>query len=222
MDDRQYRTPQPCPRPGHGGGNVVGDDCAARRDPAQTMLGTRQEQWMRDAFAHDAGAGGGARWTVIAQQTLVAQLDENEGQGRRFWTEAWDGYPVARQRMIDALAETRAPNPVVVGGDMHTFYAADWKRDFDRPDSATVAAEFVGGSITSQSLPQERLDRWIRNNPHMYLAEGRVHGYGRCVLGPRGAEVAFRATVDHRQADSAIRTLASYAVEAGRPGIVRA
>jgi alkaline phosphatase D len=214
VDDRQYRSYHACPKPGRGGSNVVGDECAERVDPSRTMLGAAQERWMADALGKTK-----AHYTIVAQQTLVAQLDENEGQGRKVWTEAWDGYPAARQRMIDAIADTRASNPIIVGGDMHTFYAADAKRDYDRPASATVATEFVGGSITSQAPAQNLLDRWIKNNPHMYLAEGRLHGYGRCILTRRGAEVAFRALDDHRRADSAIRSFKTYAVEPGRPGV---
>ncbi|MCC7050050.1 MAG: alkaline phosphatase D family protein [Alphaproteobacteria bacterium] len=213
-DDRQYRSYHACPKPGRGGSNVVGDDCAERFDPGRTMLGAAQERWMADTLAKSK-----ARFTIIAQQTLVAQLDENEGQGRKVWTEAWDGYPAARQRMIDAIADSGAANPIIVGGDMHTFYAADAKRDYDRPESATVATEFVGGSITSQAPGQNLLDRWIKNNPHMYLAEGRLHGYGRCVLTRRGATVDLRALDDHRRADSAIRSFKTYDVEPGRPGI---
>ena len=44
---------------------------------------------------------------------------------------------------------TRPRNPVVIGGDRHAFFAADLKRDFARPDEATIATEFVGTSITS-------------------------------------------------------------------------
>ncbi len=214
LDDRQYRSPHACPKPGRGGSNVVGDECAERVDPARTMLGAAQERWFAETLRRSR-----TRWTIVAQQTLVAQLDENEGQGRRFWTEAWDGYPAARRRLIDTIADSAALNPIIVGGDMHTFYAADVKRDYDRPESATVATEFVGGSITSQSLPQARLDRWMRNNPHIRLAEGRVHGYGRCGLSRRGpAGVTFRALEDHRRADSPIRSLAGYAVAQGKPG----
>jgi alkaline phosphatase D len=217
VDDRQYRSYHACPKPGRGGSNVVGDDCAERVDPRRTMLGEAQEGWFKRQLAASA-----ARWNVIAQQTLVAQFDENEGQGRRFWTENWDGYPLARRRMIDAIADTKAQNPLIAGGDMHTFFACDIKRDFDRPDSPTVASEFVGGSITSQALPQARLDRWKENNPHMHLAEGRRHGYGSCTVTKKRAEVAFRAVKDILDPNSGIATFAAYAVESGKPGINKA
>ncbi|MGQ0677935.1 MAG: alkaline phosphatase D family protein [Rhodospirillales bacterium] len=221
LDDRQHRSYHACPRPGRAGSNVVGEECAERADAERTMLGRAQEDW----FARELAARQ-ARWSVIAQQTLVARFDQNEGQGRRFWTEAWDGYPAARDRLIGALAETKAPNPLIVGGDLHAFFACDIKRDFDRPESPggaeTVASEFVGGSITSQALPQARLDRWKANNPHMHLAEGRRHGYGRCTLTRQRAEIAFRAVEDILDPRSAIETFAAYAVESGKPGVKKA
>jgi phosphodiesterase/alkaline phosphatase D-like protein len=82
-----------------------------------------------------------------------------------------------------------------------------------------AASEFVGGSITSQPLRQEFLDRWIKNNPHMHLAEGRWHGYGRLTLAPKDARVEFKALESEKVASSPIRTLAAYAVESGRPGV---
>ena len=42
LDDRQHRSHQPCVPPGRGG-STVADDCAARLDPALTMLGETQE-----------------------------------------------------------------------------------------------------------------------------------------------------------------------------------
>ena len=38
-------------------------------------------------------------------------------------------------------------------------YVADLKADFDRPDSAVLATEFCGTSISSHVLEQERIDR---------------------------------------------------------------
>ncbi len=46
LDDRQYRAPQACPRPGRGGSNVVAD-CAERLAPNRTLLGGAQEAWLR-------------------------------------------------------------------------------------------------------------------------------------------------------------------------------
>src|SRR5262245_8209360 len=45
LDDRQYRTHQPCPAAGRGGSNVV-EHCPARLDPKVTLLGETQERWL--------------------------------------------------------------------------------------------------------------------------------------------------------------------------------
>ena len=101
LDDRQFRSPQPCPKPGRGGSNFV-ESCTARIDPKATLLGERQEAWL----AAKLGASK-ARWNVLAQQTLMAQADSKLGEGQRFYTDGWDGYPAARERLMDTLVATK-------------------------------------------------------------------------------------------------------------------
>jgi len=45
----------------------------------------------------------------------------------------WDGYVAARQRLYHRLLETKAPNPIVLSGDVHQHYGADLKMDFMNP-----------------------------------------------------------------------------------------
>ena len=115
LDGRQYRTPQPCPKPGRGGANSL-EDCAARLDPASTMLGARQEAWLAAGLAASK-----AKWNLLAQQTLMAQADSKAGPGQRFFSDSWDGYPAARERLMKDFENTRVTNPVVLGGDVHSF-----------------------------------------------------------------------------------------------------
>ena len=79
----------------------------------------------------------------------MGQLDHDRGDPRIYWYDAWDGYPVARQRIIDHLAEARIRNPMLITGDWHSTFVNDIKADFSDPDSTTVATEFVGTSISS-------------------------------------------------------------------------
>src|SRR3989442_13145297 len=44
LDDRQYRSPQPCAAPGRGGATTV-EDCQERLDSRITMLRDVQERW---------------------------------------------------------------------------------------------------------------------------------------------------------------------------------
>jgi alkaline phosphatase D len=215
LDGRQYRSWQSCPRPRRGGGSNTVDieRCPRLALESRSMLGRAQERWLEGALA-----GSKSAWNLLAQQTRMAQLDELPGPGRRAWTDSWDGYPAARRRLLDHLAERRVANPVVLGGDVHAFNVAELKRDFDDPGSPTVASEFVATSITSEGWPQERLDRLLPDNPHLLLADSRHRGYVRMELSPRGLRADLRAMQSTASRDAPCDTLASFAVEEGRPG----
>ena len=216
LDDRQYRSHQVCPRPGRGGSNVVSPaSCAALRSPERTMLGAAQEQWLDEGLERS-----GARWNVIAQQTLMAQVDRTPGEGRSFWTDGWDGYPVARERLLGRVAGRRAANPVVIGGDLHTNIVADLKADFDDPASPVVATEFVGTSISSQGIPQKVIETWREDNPHVKFADSTRRGYTSVEVTP-ARWLARQRTVDEKRSDSPVRTSATWVIEDGRPGAQR-
>jgi alkaline phosphatase D len=218
VDNRQHRTWQACARPGRGGGaSVEPADCAELADSKRTLLGAAQEQWL------DAGlAASRLRWNVIAQQTLMAQMNRAESGGKSIFTDGWDGYPAARRRLLEHVAAAGTPNPVVVGGDVHAFYVSQLKPDFDDPASPVVASEFVGTSISSQHGSQDWLDKRRPANPHLLLAEGRYRGYVRAEVTPRRMQVDLRAMESVQTRDAACSTLTSFVVEDGRPGPVRA
>ena len=216
LDDRQYRSPQPCPPPGRGGANVV-EDCEARLDPRLTILGDAQERWLLAGLDRSP-----ARWNVIGQQTLMAQLDRKPGPGRQVWTDGWDGYPAARRRLLDALGQRKAANPIVLGGDVHSFWVADLKPDFDDPRSPVVATELVGTSITSQfRRRQDDVDALLADNPHIRFANGTRRGYVRLEITPQRLRADLRTVRSVSQPGADADTLASFVVEDGRPGAVR-
>lgn len=212
LDDRQYRSPQACQRPGRGGSNEV-SECAERLDPGRTMLGAAQEQWLFDGLA-----ASGARWNVIGQQTLMAQVDRTSGPGQSFWTDGWDGYPAARRRLLEFIAGKRVANPVVIGGDVHMSVVADLKADFDDPRAPVIATEFVGTSISSQGMPRDRIEAWQADNPHVRYANPTRRGYTAIELSSRRCAAHLRTLDDVKDPQSRIRTLVTFAVEAGRPG----
>jgi alkaline phosphatase D len=216
LDDRQYRDSQACPRPGRGGSNVVGAECRERTDPRRTLLGREQEAWLGAGLAADA-----ARWNAIAQQTRVAPLDLEVGTGERYWTDGWDGYPAARERLLDALATAPARNPLLFGGDVHSFWVTDLHRRAD-PRAPVVAAEFVGTSITSQAPGQAQFERALAENPHVHFADGAHRGYLRVEIAAESTTVDLRAMENVTRPDAACRTLASFVVEDGAHSAVKA
>jgi alkaline phosphatase D len=216
LDDRQYRSPQVCSRPGMGGGTAVqAARCPDLRDPTRTLLGADQEQWLLDGLrASPAG------WNVLAQQTLMAQVDGEPGPEQTFWTDGWDGYPAARTRLLGFLAQQRPANPLVLGGDVHSYWVCDLKPDFDDPRAPVVATEVCTTSITSQGVSQARVDALRAENPHVKFASSEKRGYVRLDFAPERCEVHLRALDSEKTRASSLATLASFVVENGRPGAI--
>lgn len=223
LDNRQHRDYQACQRPGRGGSNIVTASCTDRLAPTRSLLGTEQEAWLADGFARSR-----ARWNLVAQQTLMAQtMHTSPAQSRedeRFWNDGWDGYPAARNRLLNDMRKHRLTNPIVLSGDVHTFYAADLRQDFSRPisgDNPNVATEFCGTSITSRSRAQSTTDQIVANNPHLQYGRSDRRGFVLMEMTPASSTARFQALDDVSRADSGISTLASFVVESGRAGAVR-
>jgi alkaline phosphatase D len=182
------------------------------------MLGEAQERWFAAGLDRTT-----ARWNVIGQQTLMAQLDRKPGPGQQFWTDGWDGYPAARRRLLEYLGQRKPSNPVVLGGDVHSFWVADLKPDFDDARSPVVATEFVGTSITSQfRRPQSEVDALLADNPHIRLGNGTRRGYVRVEVTRQRLRAELRTVRSVSQPGAEADTLAAFVVEDGRPGAVRA
>jgi alkaline phosphatase D len=215
LDHRQYRSPQACPPKGRAGATtVVRGQCEALQDPARSVLGSIQEQWLDRELGRSA-----ARWNLIAQQTLMAPLTlpGHEGAPSRLRTDGWDGYPVSRQRVLDSMARPGVQNPVVLGGDLHAFYAADLHRHPGAP-SPVIASEFVGTSITSQAAEQSYYDSLKAANPHIHHANGSQRGYLRLTLTRERLEADLMGLADVTTPESAIARQAAFIVADGRPG----
>lgn len=222
LDNRQYRAYQACQPPGRGGSSSVTANCVERTNAARSLLGLEQETWLADSFASSP-----AQWNIVAQQTLMAQATQvpitRPGEGR-FWNDGWDGYPAARKRLFDSIVKYRPANPVVISGDVHTFYASDLKPDFDRPtnaDNPVIASEFCGTSVTSNSRPQSRVDQYVAQNPHIKFGCSDRRGFVLMEVGPKRAAAHFQGLKDVRAPDSTLSTIARFTLKDGHPGAVR-
>jgi alkaline phosphatase D len=207
LDTRQYRDDQACATPERGGGQVVAP-CAELDDPRRTLLGTQQERWLLHGLS-----GGATRWNIIAQPMLMAPLDQEPGPARGVWTDGWDGYPAARERILGHIAGHGTANPVVIGGDIHSFWASELSPQGSR---RPVATEFVGSSISSNPPSHERFAAMLPDNPHVKFFDARPRGYVRCDLTPERLDVAFRALADVRDPATTVSTLAAFTVESGQ------
>jgi alkaline phosphatase D len=119
-------------------------------------------------------------------------------------------------------ADTRVSNPVVVGGDIHSFFANDLRVNFDDPASPIVATEFVGTSISSYAAPYDVIAQTLSENPHVHFFESRKRGYVSVDLDWNRMQVNMRVVSDAHDPNAGISTLKAFAVENGKPGVVEA
>src|SRR5690606_12149302 len=137
LDHRQHADVPPC----RDSGTAIGDtgDCPDRlADDERSTLGPEQEDW----FAETAAASE-VTWNLVGNPVVLAGVDTGPGptdgdEGTSvFYLDTWDGFPGARERVIETMAATS--NPVVLTGDYHAGMVLDvHRRPFD-PDSEVVA-----------------------------------------------------------------------------------
>ena len=216
LDARQYRDRQACRPQGSGSaGAVLPASCAELADPRRSLLGWQQEAWLQAGLAQDARTRA-ARWSVLAQQTLFAPRHYLSGLQS---TDSWDGYPAARGRLLQALAQQPPRNTVLLGGDIHQNYVCNVLAQPDGGGAPILASEFCGTSISSRSgTTQSRLDAIRQHNPHVLLARCEERGYGLSDITPTQWTTELRAVRNPLDAGSDAYTLARFVVEDGRPG----
>jgi alkaline phosphatase D len=204
LDTRQYRDDQAAADP-------------ERQDPSRTITGEQQEQWLLDGLATS-----GAIWKVLAQQVFFAKRDGDPGEGERYNMDPWDGYLGSRNRVLEFIQQLRIENPIVLTGDAHNNWAAELKANFEDPNSETLGVEFIGTSITSggdgADTPGPNQQAVLEENPHIKFFNGQ-RGYVLCRLTPELWHADYPVLPYVKEPGAPIYTRASFAVEAGKPGL---
>lgn len=209
LDDRQYRTDNPC-----GDGESL--RCDAALTGSYTMLGRSQERWVARGFNRSD-----AVWNVVGQQLLLAELEHASIQENYYWNDAWDGYPLARQRLLTDVVESGVRNPVFLTGDWHSTFVNDLKVDFKDPNASTVATEFVTPAITTggDGTPYGPYYRpMIPFNPHIKYYEGDRRGYFKATVTPKQMRLDLRFVTSVENPAGAGYAEASWVVQDGIPG----
>lgn len=209
LDTRQYRTDQP-------NGDRGSDLNEAALDPKGSLLGLRQWEWLQGALR-----GSKATWNVLAQQVMMAMVDQAAGESHRYSMDQWPGYAHERLELVKFLADAKVANPVVLSGDIHSNWANDLRVDDRKADMPVVAAEFVGTSITSGGNGVDRpanLDTLMAENPCVRF-HNRQRGYVRCTLTPASWRSDYVVVEDVLQPGGKTGVRASFGLEAGKPGI---
>jgi alkaline phosphatase D len=115
----------------------------------------------------------------------MSQLDHKVAAGEIFWNDSEDGYPLARQRLLNLIAQRQIANPVVITGDWRSTFASDLALGFKEPNLPTVAAEFVTSSLTSngdQIVYGFYYKPMISGKPHIKFFDDDLRGYFRLNL----------------------------------------
>src|SRR3954451_10858798 len=115
LDGRQHRSTQACQPGNRAGGRVIDERCPELPDAARTVLGGAQERWLARGLA-----GTGPRWTFVAQQTLMARASRHVDGRPPVPSDAWDGSPPARDRLLRGVSGAGGRGCVVLSGDAHT------------------------------------------------------------------------------------------------------
>ncbi len=161
------------------------------QDPARTLLGAAQEQWLDRTLSASRRAG--KTWQILAQQVIMgelvlplvvsetmpadipAQVSEriaNGAIGSKLGLpvnlDAWDGYPAARARLLKAARRADA-NLLVLAGDSHNAWSFELA---DGKDPAGV--EFAVSGVTSPGI--ERSVGWLDPARFAREAVGRNPG----------------------------------------------
>jgi alkaline phosphatase D len=193
-------------------------------DPARTMLGAAQEQWLADGLA--ASAKGGTRWQVLVQQVLIGNLKTPLSLADQLSAalpdyirtrlmaavlasrtglpgnmDAWDGYPAARARLFKAALDANA-NLLVLAGDTHN----GWAFELDH-EGARAGVEFGVHSVSSPGFenylsfvaPKDLASALVSTNEGLKWADTAQRGYMVVELTPARATTEYRFLEGIRQ-----------------------
>ena len=177
-------------------------------DPAATMMGTQQEDWLFHALRRSVAQG--QKWQVVGFGTIMGAtvmpdaalnwVDPNASEraksyvlagiqagklGLPFNYDNWGGYPAARARFLRAAQATNA-NLVVISGDSHNGWAYDLKQD-----GKAAGVEFAGHSVTSPGYEHEvKIDPktvaagLVASNPELKWCDTSRRGYMALTITP--------------------------------------
>jgi alkaline phosphatase D len=137
-------------------------------------------------------------------------------RGGRVSTDDWGGYPEARRRLLSGAAQ-RSQNLMVLGGDIHAFFANNLKVKPSIVTDPIVGTEFLCSAISAPLA--KNYAEFRRENPTTKFHSADKHGYTIVDLTADEANITFRAISDARDQNATVSTLKEFKVLAGNPGV---
>lgn len=201
LDTRQYRSDQAC---GDGSQNCPDADA-----PTRSLTGNAQEQWLLDGMGQRFGT-----WDILGQQVFFAQRLAADGKRSM---DAWDGYTANRKRIQDGWQARGNTSTVVLTGDVHRSWAANLMNNYTTQDKV-IGTELVTTSISSDGDGDASHTGVTPTNPHVKFYKN-LRGYVRTSITPTRMNVDYRAVDKVSVRDMPVKTVQSYVIEAGNPGL---
>lgn len=180
-------------------------------DPSRQLLGQGQEQWLSQMLKKSTGRG--ATWQVLGQQVLMSKvgipridpaalealdLPESErgyidlmqvlgAEGLPLNLDAWDGYPVSRDRVTAMLKETGA-NTIALAGDTHNAWAFNLRDAKGQAIGVEIGAPSISSPGMEDYVPMtaQALAGGLKaTSPGLIDVDVTQRGWAEVVLTPR-------------------------------------
>ncbi len=161
---------------------------SARFSSERSMLGKAQTQWLIDGLTQST-----AHWKLVGNQVIFSsyRLPPKLEKTNPKSMDMWEGYPVERDFIADALQKSEITGLLVLTGDVHASFAFELRSNLDSAQTA-FGAEWVTPSISSANLDEyiagwkvsilENKLRDLELNPHAKYLDLKRHGYLRIDL----------------------------------------
>ena len=163
----------------------------------RTFLGPEQLGWLEGELA-----AAKPTWTILGNPVILAGLHVPfyTPESPR-WMDMWDGYPAAKRRLFNTLAQAEVENLVVMTGDFHSSMALNLPKAFpvgSEPypaDAPSIGVEAVVHSVSSPNFGTRMTPntvamweaRYRQANPHIAYTKFSEHGFVLLTLTPEAA-----------------------------------
>jgi alkaline phosphatase D len=203
LDGRQYRDDQPCD-------DRIGSRCE-ETDDERAFLGSEQEAWFEERLQ-----AASTRWVLLANPVVMLPMDFN---GVFLNPDQWDGYPRARQRLVDAVRAHASGTTVAFTGDIHASGVGFVPQDPLDPTSEPAIAEFVVPAATSYAGDTElaSVAGILAAQPHISWWDFIEQGWVLAEVDAARVVARYRHADDVTDPASAVRDARAWVVEAGAP-----
>jgi alkaline phosphatase D len=174
-----------------------------------------QEQWLTAGLTQSQ-----RRWKLLAQSTLMASSGIQTPLGRSAFTDGWDGYPQARARLLQTVADARLSDVVMLGGDIHANMAAQLRVQPGDERSPIVASELVTTSVSTRGMSPKLMAQIQRDNPDIRHARSDERGYTLIDIRPERLDAQFLTTPHPALPEARLGLQGRWTVHQGVAGVV--